>query len=112
MTKEVMGIKSIIIARYYRQSLNGAHPQKRRGMNLTYLRLELRRILRDVASLFFIVVLPAFLYIIFGASQSYGDEMIVSGNVTMYIMTSMAAYAAVTSATGIGGIVAIDRKSV
>src|SRR5690625_1558593 len=78
-------------------------------MNLTYLRLELRRILRDVASLFFIVVLPAFLYIIFGASQSYGDEMIVSGNVTMYIMTSMAAYAAVTSATGIGGIVAIER---
>lgn len=78
-------------------------------MNFTYLGLELRRILRDVASLFFIVVLPAFLYIIFGASQSYGDEMIAGGNVTMYVMTSMAAYAAVTSATGIGGIVAIER---
>lgn len=78
-------------------------------MNFTYLGLELRRILRDVASLFFIVVLPAFLYIIFGASQSYGYEMIAGGNVTMYVMTSMAAYAAVTSATGIGGIVAIER---
>src|SRR5690625_163060 len=78
-------------------------------MNLTYLRLELRRILRDVASLFFIVVLPAFLYIIFGASQAYGGEMIVGGNVTMYIMTSMAAYAAVTASTGVGGIVAIER---
>ncbi|HLS03450.1 MAG TPA: ABC transporter permease [Actinomycetales bacterium] len=78
-------------------------------MNLTYLRLELRRILRDVASLFFIVVLPAFLYIIFGASQEYGGEMIVGGNVTMYIMTSMAAYAAVTASTGVGGIVAIER---
>lgn len=78
-------------------------------MNFTYLRLELRRILRDVGSLFFIVILPAFLYIIFGASQSYGDQQIVGGNVTMYVMTSMAAYAAVTSATGIGGIVAIER---
>lgn len=78
-------------------------------INTTYLRLELTRILRDVASVFFIVVLPAFLYIIFGASQSYGDQMIVGGNVTMYVMVSMAAYAAVTAATGIGGIVAIER---
>lgn len=78
-------------------------------MNFTYLKLELRRITRDVSTLFFIVVLPAFLYVIFGASQSYGDQKIVGGNVTMYVMTSMAAYAAVTSSTGIGGIVAIER---
>jgi len=78
-------------------------------VNLTYLKLELRRVFRDVSTVFFIVVLPAFLYVIFGASQSYGDQEIVGGNVTMYVMTSMAAYAAVTSSTGIGGIVAIER---
>ena len=78
-------------------------------MNLTYLGIELRRVVRDVTTMFFVALLPAFMYIIFGASQAYGGQMIVGGNVTMYIMTSMAAYGAVTATTGVGGIAAVER---
>ncbi|EFQ84505.1 ABC-2 type transporter [Aeromicrobium marinum DSM 15272] len=78
-------------------------------MNSTYALLELRRTVRDYASMFFIAVLPAFFYLIFGASQDFGDERFGNGNVTMYIMVSMAAYGAVTATTGIGGMAAVER---
>ncbi len=38
-------------------------------MNLTYLGIDLRRVTRDVATMFFVMVLPAFMYVIFGASM-------------------------------------------
>jgi len=78
-------------------------------MNTTYYRMELLRTVRDVLGLFFIAVLPAFLYVIFGASQSYSQESAGNGNVAMYIMISMAAYGAVTATTSIGGMAAVER---
>ena len=78
-------------------------------MNITYTRLELTRTVRDIVSMFFIAVLPAFFYLIFGAAQDFGDERFGNGNVTMYIMISMAAYGAVTATTGIGGMAAVER---
>lgn len=78
-------------------------------MNATYTGLELRRIVRDYVSLFFIAVLPAFFYVIFGASQDFADQRAGSGNVAMYIMISMAAYGAVTATTGVGGAAAVER---
>ena len=78
-------------------------------MNVTYYRLELRRLRRDVATMFFTAGLPAFLYIIFGASPEYGSEPLRDGNVSMFVMIAMAAYGAVTATTGIGGSVAIER---
>ena len=78
-------------------------------MNLTFLALEVRRILRDYASMFFIAVLPAFFYIIFGAAQDYSKESAGNGNVAMYIMVSMAGYGAATATTGIGGRAAVER---
>ncbi|MEM7276449.1 MAG: ABC transporter permease, partial [Actinomycetota bacterium] len=65
-------------------------------MNLTYYRLELRRLVRDRVTMFFTAGLPAFLYIIFGASPDYGDEPVRDGNVAMWIMIAMAGYGAVT----------------
>lgn len=78
-------------------------------MNTTYLRIELTRVGRDITTMFFVAILPAFMYVIFGASQEYGSEMMDGGNVTMYVMTSMAAYGAVTATTGVGGIAAVER---
>ena len=78
-------------------------------MNLTYYRLELRRLWRDPVSLFFTAGLPAFLYVIFGASPDYGDEPVRDGNVAMWIMIAMAGYGAVTATTGIGGMAAVER---
>ena len=78
-------------------------------MNTTFAGLELRRVLRDYVSMFFIAVLPAFFYLIFGAAQDFSDESAGNGNVAMYIMISMAAYGAVTATTGIGGMAAVER---
>ncbi len=78
-------------------------------MNLIYAGLELRRVFRDYVSMFFIAVLPAFFYLIFGAAQEFGDENAGNGNVAMYVMVSMAAYGAVTATSGIGGMAAVER---
>ena len=78
-------------------------------VNPTYARLELRRIRRDVIGLFFTAVLPAFMYVIFGAATDYKDESAGHGNVAMYIMVSMAAYGAVTATVSTGGSAAVER---
>ncbi|MGH3457995.1 ABC transporter permease [Aeromicrobium sp.] len=78
-------------------------------MNVTFAGLELRRVLRDYVSMFFIAVLPAFFFVLFGAAQDFSDENAGNGNVAMYIMVSMAAYGAVTATTGIGGMAAVER---
>ncbi len=78
-------------------------------MNPVYLTLELKRFFRDFMSVFFIAVLPCFLYVIFGAAQSYSKESAGNGNVAMYIMVSMAAYGAVTATVSIGGSAAVER---
>jgi len=78
-------------------------------MNMTYYRLEIRRLRRDYVSMFFTAGLPAFLYVIFGASPDYGDEPVRDGNVAMWIMIAMAGYGAVTATTGIGGMAAVER---
>jgi len=78
-------------------------------MNATYMGLEIRRVLRDYPSMFFIVVLPAFFYVIFGAAQDYSKEDAGNGNVAMFTMISMAAYGAATATSGIGGRAAVER---
>ncbi len=80
-------------------------------VNPTVLRLELVRVvLRDPVTLFFIVVLPTFLYLIFGSSEDYAGQDIGNGNVGMAIMIAMAAYGAVTATVGIGGRAAVERS--
>lgn len=78
-------------------------------MNPTYLGIEFKRVLRDYVSLFFIVGLPAFMYVIFGTTFNYGSQDIGNGNVTMYVLIGMAAYGAVTATSGIGGRAAVER---
>ncbi len=78
-------------------------------MNWTYYRIEVRRLFRDKAGVFYTTVLPAFLYLVFGADPSYGDESVGSGNVSMLIMISMAAYGAATATTGVGGSTALEQ---
>ncbi len=60
--------------------------------------------------MFFTAVLPAFFYLIFGATIDAKDASIGNGNVAMYVMISMAAYGAVTATTSIGGNAAVERQ--
>ncbi len=78
-------------------------------MNTTFVGIELRRIVRNVPQMFFTAILPAFFYVIFGATQDYGSERVGNGNVTMMVMISMAVYGAVTATTSIGGMAAVER---
>ena len=66
----------------------------------SYVRLDLRRQLRDKLGMFFMVGLPAFMYLVFGLGS---DDRVGSGNVSTYVMLSMASYGAVTATTGIAG---------
>ena len=66
----------------------------------TYARLDLRRQLRDRLGMFFTVGLPAFMYLVFGLGS---DDAVGSGNVSTYVMISMAAYGAVSATTGTAG---------
>ncbi len=79
-------------------------------MNATFTLLEMRRITRDWSGMFFTAVLPAFFYLIFGATVDARSETIGNGNVAMYVMISMAAYGAVTATTSIGGQAALERQ--
>ena len=78
-------------------------------MNATFTLLEMRRITRDWAGMFFTAVLPAFFYLIFGSTVDAKGADIGNGNVAMYVMISMAAYGAVTATTSIGGNAAVER---
>lgn len=78
-------------------------------MSLTYLLYDLRRPLRGVTNMFFIAVLPATLYVIFGVVQGWSNESVGHGNVSSYIMVSMAAYGAITATTSIAGAAAVER---
>lgn len=78
-------------------------------MIATYLALELKRFFREPTSVFFIAVLPCFMYVIFGAAQSYSKMSAGNGNVALYVLLSMAAYGAVTATVSIGGAAAVER---
>src|SRR5690625_911548 len=78
-------------------------------MNPAILRLELTRQAREFMGLFFIIILPAFFYLIFGASMDFSGETAGNGNVAMSIMIAMAAYGAVVATTSIGGQAAVER---
>lgn len=88
-----------------------ARAAARRGGGITtaYLGLELRRVTRDLVTMFFVAGLPAFFFLLFGASAGYSQEDAGNGNVAMYVMISMAAYGAVTATVGIGGMAAVER---
>ncbi|ACZ30924.1 ABC-2 type transporter [Xylanimonas cellulosilytica DSM 15894] len=77
-------------------------------MNLTYLRIDLTRQMRDVANLAFVIGLPVLMYLIFGSTFGDGGEMVRHGNVQFYVMTSMAVYGASVATTSISGMAAIE----
>ena len=77
------------------------------GFNPTLLRIELRRLLRNRRTVIFTLVMPAALYLAFGSnpSASYGD----AGEVSAYIMISMAVYGAALATTSGGAMVSTER---
>ncbi|MEV4534755.1 ABC transporter permease [Asanoa sp. NPDC049518] len=80
------------------------------GFSLTYLSLEIRRVLRNRRSLFFILVMPAVFFLLFGLPQKGQNiDQANSAAAIAYIMISLAVYGAMTASTATGGAVAVER---
>jgi ABC-2 type transport system permease protein len=79
------------------------------GLNLTMLGIELKRMLRNRRTIVFTLVMPVLLYLIIGTNDTYSGDRAGSGNVSAYILISMAAYGAVLAATSGGAMVATER---
>lgn len=81
------------------------------GFNLTVLRLEIRRLLRNRRTLVFTLIMPVFFFLLFGLNGTYADRPVGQGNVSAFIMISMALYGAVIATTGGGAMVSVERAS-
>lgn len=81
------------------------------GFNLTVLGLEVRRLLRNRRTVLFTMVLPVVFFLLFGLNSQYADQREGHGNVSAFIMISMALYGAILATTSGGAMVSIERAA-
>ncbi|MDQ2667501.1 MAG: ABC transporter permease [Gemmatimonadota bacterium] len=77
------------------------------GFNITALRLEITRVLRNRRTLFFVLVFPSLFFFLFGLSSK---DAHAGGPLLGYIMISMAVYGAMVGNTSGGASVAVERS--
>jgi len=87
---------------------NTRHLPRAGGFSLTYLGIELRRILRNTSFLIFTIGMPVAMYLVFGSTFAQGTDQAGSGNVHFYVMVSMALYGAISSTTSVSGNAALE----
>jgi ABC-2 type transport system permease protein len=78
------------------------------GLNPTLLRIELVRTLRNRRTIIFALVFPTVLFFVFGSSGDTG-ERVGDGNISAYILVSMALYGGALIAASTGASVALER---
>lgn len=78
------------------------------GLNLTVLRIELSRLLRNRRTILFTLLFPAGLFLAIGSGAGW-DDKVGAGNVAAYILVSMALYGAALTAAAGGAAVATER---
>ncbi|HEY7146485.1 MAG TPA: ABC transporter permease [Streptosporangiaceae bacterium] len=81
------------------------------GLNPTVLALEVRRLLRNRRTVVFAIVLPIVLFLAFGLNKAYANQRDGHGNVSAFILVSMALYGAMLATTSGGAIVSIERSA-
>ena len=79
------------------------------GFNLTVLKLEIRRLTRNRRTVIIAIVLPAVFFLIFGLNQGYDTQHFAHGNVSAFVMISLALYGGVLATTFGGAMVSIER---
>jgi len=77
------------------------------GFSRTFLRLEVRRLLRNRRTVIFTLVMPPVFFFAFGTGHD--AENAGRGNVTAYVMISLAVYGAMIATTGGGAMVGLER---
>jgi ABC-2 type transport system permease protein len=81
------------------------------AFSLGVLRLEIRRRLRNRRTIIFALVLPVLFFLAFGLNKSYASRRAGHGNLSAFVMISMALYGAVLSTSSGGASVSIERAS-
>jgi ABC-2 type transport system permease protein len=79
------------------------------GFSGTFLALELRRLVRNRRAVIFTLIMPSAFFLLFGSDGDYRTQMTSHGNVTAYIMVSMAVYGAMIATVSGGAMVAAER---
>jgi ABC-2 type transport system permease protein len=78
------------------------------GFNLTLLKLELSRMVRNRRTIVFTLIFPTAMFFVFGSGKG-GAERVGDGNVSAYVMVSMAMYGGALIAASCGAMVAVER---
>lgn len=78
--------------------------------SLTMLRIECLRQIRNPFTLIFTIVIPVFMYMLFGANAEYATNSAGHGNVSFYVMVSMAVYGVAVAMTSIASQASIEAK--
>lgn len=76
----------------------------------TMLRIEGVRQLRNPYTLAFTLAMPVAMYLLFGAGMGYGTQSAGNGNVSFYVMTSMAAYGTAVAMSSLTSLAATEAK--
>lgn len=79
------------------------------GFNLTFVRLELTRMLRNRRTMIFTLIMPSVFFLLFGTDGDYKHQSDGNGNVTAYVLVSMAVYGAMLATTSGGAAVSVER---
>jgi ABC-2 type transport system permease protein len=80
------------------------------GFSPTFLRLEVRRLLRNRRTMLFTLVMPAAFFLLFGGlGDAYRSEPAGRGNVSAYLVISFAVYGSMLANTSAGASVAVER---
>jgi len=79
------------------------------GFNLTVLKLEIRRLTRNRRTVIISIALPILFFLLFGLNQGYDKLRAGHGNVSAFVMISLALYGAVLATTFGGAMVSIER---
>ena len=79
------------------------------GFNLTFLGLEIKRVLRNRRTLAFTIIMPVAFLVLFAVPQKNTALGNTGSSVAAYVMISLAVYGAMVAATSGGSMVAVER---
>jgi len=80
------------------------------GFNLTVLKLEVRRLTRNPRTLIIAIVAPVIFFLIFGVNRSFDTVKVGHGNLSAFVMVSVALYGAMLATTFGGALVSMERS--
>jgi ABC-2 type transport system permease protein len=81
------------------------------GFSTGMIALELRRMMRNRRTVILTFIMPAAFFLLFGTNSASRNQSAGDGNVTGYILISMAVYGAMLATTSGGAMVSIERAA-